>query len=188
MALLAKLSIFGLYQYDPTIFDPLTMPGDLDKDAFVALVMQECAELPTTYPNPDAFKTMLGYFSVRHLPSWQRIYTALTQEYNPLDNYDRYEEVTDQRDGTSTGTSGGTTTNAATAYNTDNFKDTDKSTSAATSSGTSAETFTHSAHIRGNIGVTTSAQMATGEIALRHTTVYREMLRDFMDVFTVGVY
>lgn len=186
--MLAKLSILGLYQYDPTIFDPLTLPGELSKDDFIALVMQECAELATTFPNPDVFKYMIGAFSRRHGNSWARIYAAMTAQYNPIENYDRHEDYTDNRNGTSQSSSGDTTTSKATAFNSDSFKDTEQAVSNGTANATSAETLVHAARIHGNIGVTTSQQMIREELEIRHNTVYSEILRDFMDVFVVGLY
>lgn len=202
--MLAKLSVLGLYQYDPTIFDPLTMPGDLDKASFIALIMQECAELPTVYPNPDAFKFMLTHWAKRHGPIWDRLFESMTLEYNPLDNYDRYEEYTDTRTGNESASSENNTTAngsslataAATGFNSGEMQNTNQqnSTNAATnnaeSSGTSehAETIVHSAHLRGNIGVTTAMQLINEQRAVVRFNLYNEMLSDFMDAFCVCVY
>lgn len=55
------------------------------------------------YP-PNVLNLMWDSYRAEWNASWERIYTALTAEYNPLENTDRYEKTTDTT--THTGTDG----------------------------------------------------------------------------------
>lgn len=202
--MLARLSVLGLYNYDPTIFDGLTMPGDLDKDAFIALIMQECSELATVYPNPVVFKTVFNAWAKRHAPIWAKLYNTTQFQYNPIDNYDRHEEYTDTHTGTSTltgtgsstGTSEATSTGSATSFDSGALATTEQtvtdgssqSSSESSSQGADQYTNIHSAHLRGNIGTVTTQAMIREEREVVTFDLYQEMLTDFMDTFCVCVY
>lgn len=97
------MSVLGLYQYDNTIFDnlhlPVLMSAD-DKATLVNNLLIECAELETLYTDPDVMKWMIGIWSTKELPTWTRIYAAAQAEYDPIENYNRYEESTETLDGT----------------------------------------------------------------------------------------
>lgn len=49
----SSLSILGLYQWDSTLFDPMTVPDGVDKQAVVNNILLDCAELEVLYSNPD---------------------------------------------------------------------------------------------------------------------------------------
>lgn len=95
------LSVLGIYQVDQTIFDSMQIPAGMNKDDVIDGIIQDCMELEILYPNPDAFRTMVGIWSRRELPTWNRVYNAELAEYNPIENYDRHQ--TDQRNITRAG-------------------------------------------------------------------------------------
>ena len=82
------LSVMGLYQYDPTIFDVMELPEDLDASVLKAEILSECAELEVILPDPDVFKEVLNYWSKAHISNWQHLMDVLDMEYNPLWNKD----------------------------------------------------------------------------------------------------
>lgn len=47
----ASLSILGLYQRDPTLFDELELPGDMNKDVLIDSILYEAASLEAYYPD-----------------------------------------------------------------------------------------------------------------------------------------
>ena len=97
------MSLLGLYQYDNSLFDNLQIPEAMsasDKSTLVDNLLIECAELETLYTDPDFMKWIIGVWSVKELPTWNRIYTASVAEYNPIENYNRYEESSETTDGT----------------------------------------------------------------------------------------
>lgn len=87
------LSVLGMYRIKPEILGPdnLLLPDGVDRDTLLPLILAESAELETAYPNPDLFATVCRAWSTARRPSWERMLLALTEEYNPLHNYDRQE-------------------------------------------------------------------------------------------------
>ena len=101
------LSILGLYQYDNTVFDLLTLPQGLDKNTLIQSICGECAELELLYPNPEVLKALIGVWSVGSQKEWSSLLESMNFEYNPIDNYDRTETRTLSSQGTGTGQDGG---------------------------------------------------------------------------------
>ena len=85
------MSVMGLYNWDNTIFELLTIPEGLDKDTLVDNLLVELAELEVLYPNPVVMKNLIGVWSDKQLDIWNRLYQTTQYEYNPIENYDRYE-------------------------------------------------------------------------------------------------
>jgi len=97
-----NLSPLGLYNWDDTIFDLMQIPEALDKDTLVQNLLAETAELEVLYPNPVVFKNLLGVWSAKQIDIWNRLYATTQYEYNPIENYNRYEEGTDTGTGSTT--------------------------------------------------------------------------------------
>ena len=91
----ASLSILGLYQRDPTLFDELELPGDMNKDVLIDSILYEAASLEAYYPDPNFMKFMIGRWSFMNQNVWQKLYDTTVLEYNPIYNYDRTEEWTE---------------------------------------------------------------------------------------------
>lgn len=99
----ATLSILGLYNNDPTVFDLMHFPEGFTDDDIQATkdnILIECAELEVLYANPTVMKNIIGIWSYKELPYWQRIYNASQLEYNPIENYRRNETETVEDDRT----------------------------------------------------------------------------------------
>lgn len=97
-----ELSPHGLYTWDSTIFDLFQIPEELDREVLLNNLMAETMELEVLYPNPTVFKNLVGIWSTKQLPIWERLYATTQYEYNPIENYNRYEN------------SGGTSTQSGT--------------------------------------------------------------------------
>ena len=137
-----NLSPLGLYNWDSTLFDLLTIPEALDKDTLVDNLLAETAELEVLYSNPVVLKNLIGVWSNKQIDIWNRLYSTTQYEYNPIENYNRYE--TGSEDGTGRTTHSGTDTHAdSTTYG-----GTDGRTEAIMEGGTQGEQ--------------TTGQMATG--------------------------
>lgn len=106
-----NLSPLGLYNWDQTIFDLMQIPEELDKDTLVDNLLAETAELEVLYPNPVVFKNLVGVWSAKQIDIWNKLYATTQYEYNPIENYNRYE--------TGTTGSGGSTTHSGTDTSTD---------------------------------------------------------------------
>lgn len=182
----SRLSILGLNNYRPDVFDDMAVPSGLVKTRIVDTILMECAEIGLTYPNPDIMKRMIKTWSYNKLPAWERILTALEEQYNPLHNYDRHETWTDEGSA-SASASGSNSTKVAGFNSASSMADRDTSTQSTSSSSNS--TGEHTGHTYGNIGVTTSAQMLQGEIDVRTANdMYDIILRSFKNQFCVQVY
>lgn len=91
---MALLTVMGLYNYDNTIFDNLMLPDGVDKPTLVDNIILETAELECIYPTPVFLKTAIGLWSNVQFLTWDRVYTAMNLDYNPIENYDRQETET----------------------------------------------------------------------------------------------
>ena len=100
----ATMSVMGLYNWDNTIFDLMSLPEALDKDTLVDNLLIELAELEVIYPNPVVMKNLIGVWSAKQLDIWERLYATTQYEYNPIENYDRQESGTDSGNDTATHT------------------------------------------------------------------------------------
>ena len=103
MSLGANLSIMGLYNYDDTVLDLMVFPDGMTNDEQQTVknnLLVECAELEFLYPAPTVAKNIIGIWSKKELPYWQRVYNAAQLEYNPIENYRRNEIETIKDDRT----------------------------------------------------------------------------------------
>lgn len=114
-----NLSPLGLYQWDQTIFDLMQLPEALNRDTLIDNLLAETAELEVLYPNPVVFKNLLGVWSAKNLDVWNRLYATTQYEYNPIENYNRYEEGSDSGTGRTTHSGTDTTTETTTHGGTD---------------------------------------------------------------------
>lgn len=88
----ATLSILGLYNYQPAIFDSLTIPTSVDRKTLIDNIIMEAAELELLFPNADILGRLIGNWSKTRLAAWNRMIEALDAEYKPIENTDRYED------------------------------------------------------------------------------------------------
>ena len=99
----ATLSILGLYQYSPDVFDLLKLPDGVSLDSVRDNILMELAELELLYPSGEFMKTAIGIWSSKQLPVWEKLYATTKLEYNPIHNYDRTEEWTEKETGNRNG-------------------------------------------------------------------------------------
>lgn len=112
MGRVVNMSPLGLYNWDNSLFDLMVIPTELDKDTLVDNLLAETAELEVLYANPVVFKNLIGVWSAKQIDIWNRLYETTQYEYNPIENYNRYEEGSE--DGTGRTTHSGTDTSADT--------------------------------------------------------------------------
>lgn len=168
------ISVKGLYDYDPALFDGLRVPSALDVDALISEILCECAQLETVYPNWSFLHNAIIRWSATRIRAWERMYSALTEEYNPLHNYDRHEDV-DENSAVS-----GNTINTVNGFN--DFAQHDKADVS------SAGNSTRKAHLYGNIGVTKSQEMIEDELNVRKNDMYKIIVDEFKTRFCILLY
>ena len=149
MAVSASLSLYGIFQYDDTVLDGLNVPTGMDLDTVKNMLLIETEGMSILYPDAPFLKKAIALWSAERSDVWQKLYNTTVLEYDPIENYDRREESSEENigneqvqssqerstDSESRGSSQqhrsgeNTATAANTAYNSYNFADTSKSTS-----------------------------------------------------------
>lgn len=98
----SNLSVIGLYNYSENLFNGLSLPAgmtDDDKSVLIDNILFECADLEVLYPSWEFMFRAISAWSKKQLPTWSRIYNLSLAEYDPLENYNRTETVTETREG-----------------------------------------------------------------------------------------
>ena len=195
----AWLSILGLYNYDNSIFNLFVVPDGMDKELIINNILLECAEMEIIYPEPDIMKNAIGLWSNKQLESWERMYKAMQLEYDPIYNYDRFEEWFDSNTATTHSNTNsnlnrkGSTKHQVNAFNSgitdsniDSIDNTDTDNTNTNSNNSAIGA--HSGHLYGNIGVTTSQQMLQSEIDISKFIVADYIIDQFKERFCLLVY
>lgn len=184
MVVSAQVSLWGMYQAEPTILDGLALPSGMDADVLKQNLLLETESMEILYPSAPFLKAAITVWSAERLEVWEKLYETTQLEYEPLENYDRQEESNSSNASASSGST--TVTNSATAYNSNTFADTAKSNTAGSNQGNSSGTFR--SRIHGNIGVTTSQQMLTAQREVVQFCMTQYIIDDFISRFCLGVY
>lgn len=200
----ATLSLLGLYQYDNTIFNELVMPNGLDKQLYINNLLMETAEMEVLFSNPATMRSAIGIWSSAHLDSWEKMWNTTKLEYNPIENYNRQEEWTDNNQTNSkvqskdvgTGKNHSTDISKAAGFDSGNLvtsgqNDNDsinESTQIGNSEGNSNEELKHTGRVHGNIGVTTTQKMITEERCVANWNMYEYLIDKFKQQFLLLVY
>ena len=150
---MATLSLMGMYNYDPTLFEGLQLPtaADItdeadkvsdpwipDKQEFVDYLVMECAELELLRPSAPTMKKMISIWSDARQPVWKALYNTLLYKYNPIWNKDGTIEETNASSGNDTLTRNLTGSDNETR----NLQTVDAGTSSSTSEGTAEHNVT----------------------------------------------
>lgn len=261
MSTMQRLSLIGVYNYNPALFDGLTLPEGYDKQTFIDSLLLEHGEKCVLYSNPDFLASAIRLWGNKWQLELKRIYEALNAEYDPIYNYDRFEEwsdsegrkytsevnaghkatdkpnysdtqtnnntdtttndykiVTDTNEDATTEhkvsadnsgsyqpdwketTNGGKSTQSNDGTITDKHVGTVKhdiagttqnldETSNSKTTDSESHNSSHTAHIYGNIGVTTSAQMVTEVVKQRFQyNLYSTACRLFANELLIGIY
>lgn len=128
---------------------------------------------------------------MKFLYNWNKLAEAVFSEYNPIDNYNMVENrSTDLEEHTVTENSE-TVENKYAGFNSDEMKKVSESStngdidSTKTDSGSKA---TNELTRRGNIGVTTTAQMIEGEYKLRKKNIIDMIYKDIDSILFIDYY
>lgn len=178
------ISLLGLWTANKGIFDFFHIPAALNKQTLVDNLLMECAELEVLYPNAEFMREAIGAWSAAECDKWEELEKTLHYDYDPISNYDRHEEWTDDSEGSSTATS--TATGKQAGYNSQELVTSDGSESGGSSSGKSSSK--HVGTVRGNIGVTTSQQMIEEQRRVVNYCVYDVIIDSFQRRFCLLVY
>ena len=95
MSIMQRITLIGFYNYNPNLFDDLILPEAYDKNTFIESLLIEHGEKLVLYSDYDFMKYSIGAWGRKWSMELTRIAEALMAEYNPIWNYDRYEEWKD---------------------------------------------------------------------------------------------
>ena len=173
--------IRALLAWDSTLFDDMYLPTDLDNDDFRQMVVDRIlfkyGDTPLFCPDPRVMKYYIAAWSGRKQPWWDRFWAVATEEYDPLENYNRHEKTDDDL------THGLAVEGLVSADNAGTYQPSAKSTN----SGKDQRDYESTIH--GNIGVTTSQQMLASELdILSRLDIVDYIADEFRDEFCLYVY
>lgn len=200
----SKISIMGLYYANYHLFDGLPNIKEaledyaeetgynviegavLSNDDLINEIITECADLEIMYPDPHVMERLIRQWATSALPSWKRLYLTTIMEFNPVENYDRYEEYHDESEG-AVEVKNSETENFVSGFNSSNYEPSGKSTAKGkTVNDASAD---RTGHLHGNIGVTTNTQMLK-EAQNFYTgfNINKHIVESFKDRFCLLIY
>lgn len=195
-----NLTLIGMYNYDSTLFDELTLPDGIDKELFVNSLLFKSGEFELLYPSADFMKPMIKVWGLKWAHTFSEWLKGQQATWNPIENYDRYEESSDHDTSTGTGTDGttvtggGSTESKVSAFDSSTYQPGtyDETTSSSTSnsststSGTSDRT--HDSHIHGNIGVMDASTMLSRFYSIAVWNLYDHMADVFIHEFCITTF
>lgn len=204
----AKITILGFYNYlktfDKDLFSELSLPEGIDKDTLTDNILLRGADFEVIYSDPDFMISAIGMWSKKWGRTFTRWIKALSIDYNPLENYGRYESWSDNVDtsnestGESTDTSQGTGSSQTnvTAFDSNSFQPKDSTSNSNSNTGTThlknsgsgKSDSKHEGYVHGNIGVTTSQQMLEAELDIAKWNIYEHITDIFLQEFIIPIY
>lgn len=172
----------NIYQVD--LFADIELAEGIDKKLVVDTIVLNYYDLMPLENNPVLYKLMVDLFFKKNKDSFNRINIALSEEYNALHNFDRFEDRNETRlnNHVDNFNENYINTNKVSAFNEDTFQNDNQNDSNTNTKrdSTDNDTLTTSNHLYGNIGVTTSQQMLESEIKLRRAhDIYTIIAEEF---------
>ena len=236
----SKITMIGMESYlnyqGKSLFDDVTMPDGIDFDTLKGNILLEGGEFEVLYSNPDFMRDCVTKWGKKYYQTFKKWIDALNFEYEPLWNFDRHEEWSEDIAGDNTTTygkkdtrivesdtkqtndlkenvdiddevenkrsamdsssyqphdqiltdSGQETRNTGTIKN--ELDTTDTNTESGSDKNEHNTQTTHTGHLYGNIGVTTSQQMLESELELRKWNIYEHITDLFIKDLLIPVY
>lgn len=95
----AKITLIGynnwFESFNQDLFEYLTVPTGIDRSLLINNILLKGGEFEVLYGDPNFTKNMIGVWSSKWQHTMERWINALSIDYNPLENYDRMEDWTD---------------------------------------------------------------------------------------------
>ena len=90
-----RLTLYGMYKYDPTLFDGVVLPDGMNKTLMVNQIIRQSGDLFPYYQVPPEVKTAITEWFTRRKDNFAKLWQGFTADYNPIENYDRQEDSTE---------------------------------------------------------------------------------------------
>lgn len=198
------MTMIGMYNVDQTIFDNMILPDELDRELVINSILMRSGEFEVLYPDIDFMKFSIGAWSRKWNKTFVDWVKGQASTWNPIENYDRYEDSSDSYtksgSGSSSETSSGTSsgsdefggsgsnTNSVSAYDASTFQNSSKVDTTTNNSSTSSSTTSASN------SVTTTDSETSGNTHTSHihgnigVTQASDMLKAFYDISAWNIY
>ena len=101
----ARMTLIGVQNelliHNKSISDSWTLDNEsFDKDTLLYTIITKGATFEVLYTDPYYFYMMCGYFWNKWNRTFTKWFDLFDMKYNPIENYDRYEEWTENTDDT----------------------------------------------------------------------------------------
>ena len=194
---LYKMTIMGIETYlqshNDSLFQKVTVPAGIDLDILKNEILLKCAEFEVFYSDAYYMKSVTEHFFKKHYDTFEKWVEGVSARWNPIENYDRYEDYSGGRSENHTGnrsddsTASDTTTasgSGSTSGSTSSTTGHNESETAEYTTGTDQ----HTSHIHGNIGVTQASDMVRSFMDIAMWNIYEHIADLYKNEMTVGVY
>lgn len=98
----AKITLYSFAHWmhlnNDDLFSGITLPEGIDKDTLIENILLRGGEFEVVYSDPNFMQYAIGSWSRKWYRTFLKWITALNIDYNPLENYDRFEDWTDTGD------------------------------------------------------------------------------------------
>lgn len=195
------LSIMGLFENDPTIFDGFESPSytdsnnvtyTLNRDDVINNILLQCAELEVVYASPSMMKFAIGVWSASNQDAWDKLYASQLVKYNPIWNVDAEIDHTNRVAGSDNRTITPNTTNehSVQGFNSSTWSQSDKDVASGNVTDNATDDHTETFHERrtGNIGVTASQDLIRKEREIADFSIVEFITQSFKERFCLLVY
>ena len=207
------LSIQGIYEYDPTVFDGFDSPSYTDENNVVHVLNKndvinsiclECAELEVIYPSVQMMKFAIGVWSASNYDAFCKMYASQLIKYNPIWNVDAEIDHTNRIAGSdnrsvqkyNTTTPNTTNEHSVQGFNSSNWSQSEKDVlsgtvqdnGSITDNNTDDHTETFHERRTGNIGVTASQDLIKKEREIADFSTIEFITNSFKERFCLLVY
>ena len=196
------LTVMGMYQYDNTLFKYFSIPSSMEnlKETIIDSICLGTQELEVLYASVPVMRMAIGCWCNSMYSIWEKMYKTTILEYNPIENYNRTETITesekrnDTLNSTTESTGSSEQINQNVAFNNTDFANNEKNmvdndtslTGNANNAYNTDRKTTNST--KGNIGVTTSQQMIEQERKVAEFNIVQFIVDDFKQRFCLMIY
>lgn len=97
-------TLSDLMQWDNTLFEGIIIPEEVHHGTLVSSIMLNCGLMEVLYQDYDVFKSHVHVWFAAHQWNIEKLVNLIKQNYEPLWNYNKYEELSGNKnyDGTKT--------------------------------------------------------------------------------------
>lgn len=89
-----------MVKYQPTILKELDLPEGMSEETMGDYIYMYAGENETRYSDPDILERLVHTWFTSRKTDFQYMWDALHAEYNPIENYDRHDDFTEEIDST----------------------------------------------------------------------------------------